>query len=196
MSGSQAVRHVERQPLDAQSLQARADLPADPAPRETAVGALLHGVERLRDDHDAVPDVAALRAEPVADERLAAPAAVGVGGVERRDAQLPGGVEKPERFLTARALSEQRRLRADPAEVPAARGRRASRRPRSSPVLAAPRDDRMRPRPHHAAIGIEARPPNTPPWATTIFGRCGARSVTRRHRSPSRSSARTCCSRS
>ena len=116
-----------------------------------------------------VAHVAALRAEPLADARLAAPAAVGVGGVERRDAQLPGGVQEPERLLAARALSEERRRRADPAEVPAAEddARHGDPAPSQRPLLHGTIVcGRARAAP---PIGIGACPPNTPPWATTTF---------------------------
>ena len=64
------------------------ELPADPLAREPTVRAVAHRVERLRRQHG--PHAA--RANPVADERLAAPAAVRVCGVEGRDPGGPGRI--------------------------------------------------------------------------------------------------------
>ena len=58
--------------------------------------------------------------DPAAEPRLAAPAAVGVGRVVRRDPGRPGGVEDRVRLLLALALAEERGRRADAAEVAAA----------------------------------------------------------------------------
>ena len=69
---------------------------------------------------DRVAHGGALRREPLADPRLAASAAVRVGGVERRDPEIPGRVHDPRRLLARDALPEERRRRADAAEVAAA----------------------------------------------------------------------------
>ena len=81
--GVEVVREIERHPLDAEPAQARVDLALDPRAAEAVVGAFVHRVERLRRDHDPVAHVRALRREPLADEALAAAAAVRVGGVDR-----------------------------------------------------------------------------------------------------------------
>ena len=60
------------------------------------------------------------RRDPGADRRLAAPAAVRVGGVEVADPELPGGVHQRERLVLGQALPEERRRRPDAAEVAAA----------------------------------------------------------------------------
>ena len=115
--GVEGVREVERHALDAEPAQARVDLPLDPSPPEAVILSLVHRVEGLRRDHDPVAHIRAFRREPLADEGLAAPAAVGVGGVVRRDAAVPRRVEQPERVRLRGSLAEERRRRADPAEV-------------------------------------------------------------------------------
>ena len=64
------------------------------------------------------PDTAG--GDPAADRRLAAATAVGVGGVEVGEAELPGGVHQLERLILRQALAEEGRRRADAAEVAAA----------------------------------------------------------------------------
>ena len=118
--GVEVVRQVEGHALDPQPAQARLELTPDAGCAEPVVGALGHRVEGLRHDHDAVPHVGPLRPEPGADVVLAAPAAVRVRGVERRDPHVPRGVEQPKGVLARRPLAEERRCRADPAEVAAA----------------------------------------------------------------------------
>ena len=114
------VREEQRHALDAEAAEARLELAADARRREPVVRALVHRVERLRREDDLVAHVGALRAEPLADERLAAAAAVRVGRVERRDARLPGGVHDRERLLARLAAAEERGRAADAAEVAAA----------------------------------------------------------------------------
>ncbi len=87
--------------------------------REAAVAARLHRVEDLRREDELVPTDTA-RAEPPPDRGLAAPAAVGVGGVEAPDPELPGGVHDRERLLLRLPLAEELGRGADPAEVAAA----------------------------------------------------------------------------
>src|SRR6516162_9914901 len=58
--------------------------------------------------------------DPAADPQLAAPAAVGVGGVEVGDAGLPGRVHHRACLVLGQSLAEELRRRADPAEVAAA----------------------------------------------------------------------------
>src|SRR5205085_11020726 len=114
------VREVHVHTLDAQPAQAALELPADPGRPEAPVLALVHRVEDLRRELDALSDLRASRAKPVADVALAAPAAVCVRRVEGRNAELPRGVHQRERLLPRLALAEERRRRANPAEVPAA----------------------------------------------------------------------------
>ena len=116
----EVVRHVERDPLQSEATPALVDLPEDAGPRQPLVAALLHRVEGLRGHDHAVANRRSARREPLADDRLAPAAAVGVGRVERRDPELPGLVEEPKRVLARRALPEEARRGADPAEVAAA----------------------------------------------------------------------------
>ena len=108
------VREIEVDALDAEPLEARVDLPPHPSRSETVILALGHRVERLGRDPE---PVRLPRANPLADVRLAASAAVGVGGVEPRDARLPGRVHELERLLQRLALAEEGGRRADPAEI-------------------------------------------------------------------------------
>ena len=66
---------------------------------KTRVGPFAHRVERLRRQHDPVAHVGTLRTQPAAEIRLAAAAAVGVGGVVRRDPGFPRGVEQRVRLV-------------------------------------------------------------------------------------------------
>src|SRR6185436_2678835 len=103
----EVVCEVERDPVDAEPAKARLDLPPDPAAAESSVGSLGHRVEGLRRDHHVLAHRALLRPEPLADPRLAAPATVRVGGVERADTQLPRLVEEPKCVVAARPLSKE-----------------------------------------------------------------------------------------
>ena len=114
------MREVEVDRVDAESFEARRELALDPLGREAAVGALAHRVEGLRRQDDPVAHLRPLRAEPVAEVRLAAPPAVRVGGVVRRDPGLPGGIEQLVRLALRLTGAEERRRRADAAEVAAA----------------------------------------------------------------------------
>src|SRR5204863_5099090 len=105
---------VEVDTIDAEPFQARVDLAPHSGGREPAIMPLVHRVEGL--GGDAKP-VGAARADPLADVRLAAAAAVRVGGVEPREPRLPGRVHELERLLERLALLEERRRRADPAEI-------------------------------------------------------------------------------
>ena len=118
--GVELVREVEIDALDAEPPQARLDLSLDPRATEAVVGARFHRVERLRLDGDRVAHRRALLREPLADPALAATAAVGVCRVERPDPELPARVHDPERLVVRDPLPEERRRRADAAEVAAA----------------------------------------------------------------------------
>src|SRR6185312_12360265 len=98
------MREIEIDALDAGPLEARIDLATDPARCESAVVPFGERVEGLGRDAEAfrLP-----RADPLADVGLAATAAVGVGGVEPRDARLPGRVHELERLLERLALAEE-----------------------------------------------------------------------------------------
>src|SRR5205085_6251242 len=110
--------HVDA--LDPEPPQARLELALNAHWCEPVVLPLVHRVEGLRRKDDVLAHVESLRLQPVADPRLAATAAVRVGGVERRDPGLPGGVHDRERFFTALAFAEERRRGSDAAEVAAA----------------------------------------------------------------------------
>src|SRR5205085_1854143 len=79
-----------------------------------------HRVEHLRADQQLAAHGRAPGFEPRADVALAPPAAVCVGGIEKIDAKLPGGVHNRKRLLLGLALAEEARRAADSAEVPAA----------------------------------------------------------------------------
>jgi hypothetical protein len=107
------VREVDVDVVDAETVEARLELPCDPGASEAAVLAGVHRVERLGGDLRAL----APAGDPRPDRSLAAAAAVRVGSVERRQAELPGGVHDQKRFLLALALAEELRRGADAAEV-------------------------------------------------------------------------------
>ncbi len=100
---------IQRDALDAEALEARVELPMDAAPSEAVVIALVHGVERLRRDHDAIADSRVLRLQPLADEALAAAASVGIGRVEAGDAAIPGGIHEPKGVVLRCSLPEEGR---------------------------------------------------------------------------------------
>src|SRR5205814_8286077 len=77
-----------------------------------AVAALRHRVERLRRD----PRPVARGAQPAPDHRLAAPAAVRVGGVDPADPEPVGRVEQREHLLLRGTHAEVLRIRAEAAE--------------------------------------------------------------------------------
>ncbi len=80
-----------------ESGQARLQLAPDVAARQTAlIGVVPYRVEDLAAEQQTIPNGAVLALQPVADEGLAAAAAIGVGGVEPVDAQLPGHVHEHE----------------------------------------------------------------------------------------------------
>ena len=110
------MREIEVDAVDAEPLEARVDLPPHALGCEPVILALGHRVEGL--GRDAKP-LRPTRADPLADVRLAAAAAVRVGGVEPGDAGLPGGVHQLERLLERLALAEEGGRRADAAEVAA-----------------------------------------------------------------------------
>ena len=110
------MREVDVDAVDAEPSEARVDLPADAIRCEAVVLALGHRRERLRRDAD---PLGLPGAEPLADVRLAAAAAVCVGGVEPREARGVGSVEELERLLLRVALPEERWRGADTPKVPA-----------------------------------------------------------------------------
>src|SRR5205814_4467452 len=125
--GIPGVAEIEIHALHAEPLQARFELSRDALGRESVVSALLHRVERLRREHRAVRPA---RAQPLAEIRLAAAAAVRIGGVECRDPGVPRRIEQLERLLARFPLTEERRRRAETAEVPAAEDDARDRHPR------------------------------------------------------------------
>ena len=114
------VGEIEIDGVNAEALQAGGELPPDASRGKPGVGALAHRVERLRRQHDPLAYVGTLLTQPAAEIRLAAAAAVGVGGVVGRDPGVPGGIEQRMRLILGLARAEERRRRADPAEVAAA----------------------------------------------------------------------------
>ena len=110
------MREVDVDPIESEAVEAGFDLPHHPLAREALIPAGLHRRVGLGDDRRQVSGCR----DPLPDRRLAAPAAVGVGGVERPDLDLPGGVHDLERFLVRLALAKEFRRRTDPAEVPTA----------------------------------------------------------------------------
>src|SRR5262249_62258361 len=107
------MREIEVDAFDAEPAEARVDLPPHASGREAAVLTLRHRVERLRREPE---PVGAARPDPLADAGLAAPAAVGVGGVEPRDARLPRGIHELDGLLERLALAAEGGRRADAAE--------------------------------------------------------------------------------
>src|SRR4029079_19700314 len=105
------MREVEVDTFDAQPLQARVDLAAHAVRREPAVLPFVHRVEGL--GREAKPCGAAC-ADPLADVRLAAAAAVRVRGVEPRARGLQARVHELERLLEGLALAKKGGRRADP----------------------------------------------------------------------------------
>ena len=115
------MRQVHVDTLDAEAAQAPLELPADPLWREAVVRRVtLDGVEDLRAEDETRANLGPLGAPPLADPGLAAAAAVRVGGVERRDPELPGAVHDRERLLARLPLPKEGGRGADPAEVAAA----------------------------------------------------------------------------
>ena len=116
--GVAVVREVEVDPVDAEPLEAALDLAPDPVAREAPVaGSPVTGLKTLVVTRS--PSGLAVGA-PAADERLAAPAAVGVGRVEPADpgAQAASMISHASSSFVAPA--EERGRRADAAEVAAA----------------------------------------------------------------------------
>src|SRR5204863_209132 len=101
--GIEGVREVDVDVVDAEPVEAGLELARHPRARKAPVCALLHRIERLRDD---LRTVAAAR-HPLADPGLAAPAAVGVRRVERAHPERPRGVHQLERLLFRLALPEE-----------------------------------------------------------------------------------------
>ena len=91
--------------VHAEPVQAGSQLPGDPLRCQAVIGSGRHRVVGLGGEPG--PDPAG--GDPVADGRLAAPAAVGVGGVEVGDAGLPGSVHHRERLVLAQSLAEELR---------------------------------------------------------------------------------------
>src|SRR5439155_16520352 len=110
------VRQIKIDGIDGEAVEAGLDLSGYARAREPVILAFGHRVERL--GCELRPDAAARR--PVADHRLAPSAAVRVGGVEGRDAELPRRIHDAERLFLALALSEKLGRGADSAEVAAA----------------------------------------------------------------------------
>ena len=110
------MREIEIDGVDAEAVEAGLDLSPDARTCEPVIGSRVHRVERLGCDLRAH----AVPRHPLADRRLALSAAVRVGGVEGRDAELPGRVHDAERLVLALTLSEELGCRADSAEIAAA----------------------------------------------------------------------------
>lgn len=100
---------VESDSIDPEALEARVELPVDACTAKSVIAPFVHRVERLRRDHDAIANVRRLRAEPLADEALAAPASVRIGGVEGRDAAIPRRIHQEKRIVLGRPLAEEGR---------------------------------------------------------------------------------------
>ena len=99
-AGVGLVDQVHVQVLDAQAAQAGIDLAHDLAARQAAiVRAIADRIEHLRAEQQLIAHRAAFGLQPRADVALAAPAAIGIGGVEEVDAQLPGGIHDREGLL-------------------------------------------------------------------------------------------------
>jgi hypothetical protein len=113
----EVVSEVQLDVIDAEPVQAGAQLAGDPLGPQAVVRTGVHRVERLGGELWTDPT----RGDPAADRQLAAPAAVGVGGVEVGDAGLPGGVHQGQRLILGQSPAEELRRRADPAEVAAAK---------------------------------------------------------------------------
>ncbi len=115
------VAEEEVEPLGAEPGEARVDGAEERPAREPAVvRAVADRVEGLGAQQHLIAHGRAPLGEPLADRRLAAPAAVGVGGVEHVDAELEGGVHERERLLVALALAVELGGGSDAAEVAAA----------------------------------------------------------------------------
>ena len=99
------MRQIQVDLLDAEALKACLKLPRDPLRPQAAVVPVLHRVERLGRELRLHP----ARADPAADRLLTAPAAVSVGGVEVRDAELPGGVHELECLVLREPATEELR---------------------------------------------------------------------------------------
>ncbi|OLE01771.1 MAG: hypothetical protein AUG91_00315 [Actinobacteria bacterium 13_1_20CM_4_69_9] len=119
------VCEIEVHRVDSEAVEARLELARHPGARHPVVGARLHRIERLGDDHGPI----AAACDPVPDPLLASSAAVRVGGVERADAERPRGVHQLQRLLLALALAEERRRGADTPEVAAAENEPGVHRP-------------------------------------------------------------------
>ena len=102
--------------IDAETLEARFELPRDARAREAAVLAGVHRVEGLGGDLRAVPAAH----DPLPDCELASSTAVRVGRIERCHAQLPGAVHDRERLVVSLPVTEEPGRGADAAEVAAA----------------------------------------------------------------------------
>ena len=110
------MREIEIDGVDAEAVEAGLDLPPDACTRETVILSFGHRVEGLGRDlrtHTATR-------HPLADDRLALSAAVRIGGVERRDTELPGRIHDAEGLFLVLALPEELRRGADSPEVAAA----------------------------------------------------------------------------
>ena len=110
------VRQVQLNVVDPEPFQARVQLPGDAFRFQAVVRAGPHRVVGL--GGELRPDAAG--GDPAADRRLAAATAVGVGGVEVGEAELPGRVHQLERLILRQALAEEGWRRADAAKVAAA----------------------------------------------------------------------------
>src|SRR5206468_6649670 len=89
------------------------------AERRVAMRAAMR-IANLGCDLRVVPERSSLRGKPFAEDDLARPAAIGVGGVEPPQADQPRMIEQLERLLLTVAGTAQFRRRADSAEVAAA----------------------------------------------------------------------------
>ena len=109
------VGKVQLDLIDPEALEACVELALDPLRREPAVGAGIHRVERLRRQRRSHPT----GSHPHPDRPLAAAAAVRVGGVEVRQAELPCSIHQLECLLLGQALTEELGRRTDSSEVAA-----------------------------------------------------------------------------
>ncbi len=115
------VDQVHVQSVRLEPRQACVDLLNDvPARQPAIIGTGADRVEDFRAEEHLLANRGPLRPQPAADIRFAAPAAVRVGGIEKVHAGVSRVIEQGECLLFVLTHAEERRCRADPAEVAAA----------------------------------------------------------------------------